>query len=161
MPRHLLVVLFCALTTVTALTARPLENLRAESPGHAAHRLRHASAGAPAVAFADAMHKSMVAMMEDMEQSEMTGNPDQDFLAMMIPHHEGAVEMARLLLIYGKDPLVRRLAEEIIAGQQAEITAMRARLAILKKGADPDPGGFPAVHGTRGPAASLTQQKSP
>ena len=38
---------------------------------------------------------------------------DVDFLAMMIPHHQGAVEMARLALIYGKDPLTRRVAEEI------------------------------------------------
>ena len=43
-----------------------------------------------------------------MHASGYTGNPDVDFLAMMIPHHEGAVEMARLVLVYGKDPLTRR-----------------------------------------------------
>ena len=53
--------------------------------------------------------------------------------------------MARLLLIHGRDPLVRRLAEEIIAGQQAEIAAMEASLRILRRGADPDPGGFPST----------------
>jgi Domain of unknown function (DUF305) len=58
--------------------------------------------------------------------------------------------MASLVLIYGRDPLVRQLAEEIIAGQQAEIAAMQARLKVLDHGPDPNPGGFPALSGTRG-----------
>jgi uncharacterized protein (DUF305 family) len=74
---------------------------------------------------------------------------DVDFLAMMIPHHQGAVEMARLVLIHGKDPLTRRLAEEIIASQTVEIAAMRRRLAILRHADNPDPGAFPTLHGTR------------
>jgi uncharacterized protein (DUF305 family) len=100
--------------------------------------------------FATGMGAGMKRMMEDMHRPGYSGDPDIDFLTMMIPHHEGAVEMARLALIYGRDPLTRKLAEEIIASQQAEITAMRARLEILRRGADPDPGGFPALHGTRG-----------
>ena len=102
--------------------------------------------------FAPAMHAAMAGMAKAMESAPMTGDPDRDFLAMMIPHHEGAVEMARLVLVHGQDPLVRRLAEEIITGQQVEIAAMQARLAILRAGRDPDPGGFPALGGTRGPA---------
>ena len=93
---------------------------------------------------------AMDQMHEEMAAPRQTGDPDRDFLAMMIPHHAGAVEMARLVLIYGRDPLVRQLAEEIIAGQQAEITAMRARLKVLDHGPDPNPGGFPAMSGTRG-----------
>jgi uncharacterized protein (DUF305 family) len=89
-------------------------------------------------------------MMDDMHSPGYTGNPDVDFLAMMIPHHQGAVEMARLALIYGKDPLTRRLAEEIIASQITEIAAMSERIKILRRGEDPEPGGFPALHGTRG-----------
>ena len=77
-------------------------------------------------------------------------NADRDFLATMIPHHEGAVEMARLVLLHGKDPLVRRLAEEIIAAQQSEIVAMQARLDILRTSADPNPGGYPALGSVRG-----------
>jgi len=99
------------------------------------------------------MHAAMTKMSKDMEAAPMTGDPDKDFLAMMIPHHEGAVEMARLVLVHGRDPLVRRLAEDIIAAQQAEITTMRQRLDILKAGRDLAPGGFPALGGTRGPAA--------
>jgi len=110
-----------------------------------------ASAWAGGDAFARALYAGMARMHDDMVRAPPTGDADRDFLIMMIPHHEGAVEMARLLLIHGKDPLVRRLAEEIIAGQQAEIEAMKARLQILGKGADPNPGGFPSLGGTRGP----------
>lgn len=102
------------------------------------------------IAFAKAMHVGMEKMTTDMHQPGMTENTDVDFLAMMIPHHEGAVEMARLILLYGKDPLVRQLAEEIIASQQVEIAAMQARLPMLKKGENLEPDNFPAIHGTRG-----------
>lgn len=101
--------------------------------------------------FAREMDAGMEKMMHGMHQPGYTGNPDADFLAMMIPHHEGAVEMARLQLVHGRDPLTRRLAEEIIAGQTAEIEGMRRRLAILRVRPDTDPGGFPALGGTRGP----------
>ncbi|HLN86451.1 MAG TPA: DUF305 domain-containing protein [Candidatus Limnocylindrales bacterium] len=100
--------------------------------------------------FARQMDAGMKKMMNDMHAPGYTGNPDVDFLAMMIPHHEGAVEMARLVLIHGKDPLTRRLAEEIIASQSAEIAAMKERVAILRHADDPNPDGFPALHGTRG-----------
>ena len=110
------------------------------------------SESAATTAFQPAMHAAMEDMSRAMEQAPMSGDADRDFLAMMIPHHQGAVEMARLELIHGTDPLVRRLAEEIIAGQQAEIEAMRGRLAALQAGPDADPGGFPALHGTRGAA---------
>jgi uncharacterized protein (DUF305 family) len=100
--------------------------------------------------FGGLMVAAMNKMHEEMTAPPQTGDPDRDFLAMMIPHHAGAVEMARLVLIYGRDPLVRQLAEEIIAGQQAEIAAMRARLKVLDHGPDPRPDGFPAVSGTRG-----------
>jgi uncharacterized protein (DUF305 family) len=100
--------------------------------------------------FGQMISAAMDKMHEQMAAPRQTGDPDRDFLAMMIPHHAGAVEMARLVLIYGRDPLVRQLAEEIITGQQAEITAMRARLKVLNHGPDPNPGGFPAMNGTRG-----------
>ena len=103
-----------------------------------------------ATGFPRSLDEAAMQMHEDMLRLPPTGDADVDFLAQMIPHHEGAVEMARLYLGDGNDPLVRRLAEEIIAGQQAEITAMKARLEILKKGADPSPGGFPSLGGSRG-----------
>jgi len=103
-----------------------------------------------AQSFARQMDAGMKKMMNDMHAPGYTGNSDVDFLAMMIPHHEGAVEMARLVLIHGKDPLTRRLAEEIIASQTSEIAAMKQRIAILRRTDDPNPDGFPAIHGTRG-----------
>jgi uncharacterized protein (DUF305 family) len=58
-----------------------------------------------------------------------TGNADEDFIKGMLPHHQGAVDMAKIVLQYGKDPAVRKLAEEIIAAQDTEITLMKAWLA--------------------------------
>jgi uncharacterized protein (DUF305 family) len=102
--------------------------------------------------FAAAMDAGMQRLMDDMHASGYSGNADVDFLAMMIPHHEGAIEMARLALVHGEDPLTRRLAEEIIASQTVEISAMRQRLALLRRNKDPNPDGFPTLHGTRGTA---------
>ena len=109
----------------------------------------HASHGEDA--FAREMGAGMERMMRDMHAPGYTGDADVDFLAMMIPHHAGAVEMARLELIHGRDPLTRTLAEDIIASQTAEIEGMKRRLALLRagRGADTE---FPALGGTRGPA---------
>ena len=99
------------------------------------------------------MRDAMNAMMRAMHASPPTGDADRDFLAMMIPHHQGAIDMARAVLVHGRDPMVHQLATEIIASQQTEIDSMKARLSILNRGRDADPGGFPALGGTRGPVA--------
>jgi uncharacterized protein (DUF305 family) len=118
----------------------------------AQHRHSEPQSAAPATSgeFAAGMHRAMRTMGDAMDAALMSGDPDHDFLAMMIPHHQGAVEMARLALVHGRDPLVRQLAEEIIAGQQAEIRSMEARLRALQGGAPADADGFPALSGTRG-----------
>lgn len=61
-----------------------------------------------------------------------TGDPDRDFAAMMIPHHQGAIDMAKAELEYGKDPVLRRLAQGIIVEQQQEIEVMRRELQRLR-----------------------------
>lgn len=100
--------------------------------------------------FETGMNTGMTRMMNDMHAPGYTGRPDYDFLAMMIPHHEGAVEMARLVLIHGQDPMVRQLAEDIIAGQTVEIAAMQGRMAVLRGGPNPHPDGYPALGAVRG-----------
>ncbi|MBC7548555.1 MAG: DUF305 domain-containing protein [Polaromonas sp.] len=116
---------------------------------HSAHSVTSASDGRTS-RFETDMDAGMARMMQDMHGSNYTGNPDADFLAMMIPHHEGAVDMARLVLIHGRDPLVRQIAEDIIASQTVEIAAMRGRMAVLRHGPDPKPGGYPALGSVRG-----------
>ena len=75
--------------------------------------------------FMQAMSGSMQAMDRDMAAAPMNGNADHDFASMMIPHHQGAIDMAKAELSYGKDPVMRRLAQEILVDQQSEIDAMR------------------------------------
>lgn len=79
--------------------------------------------------FMSLMHRSMASMRQGMERAPMTGNPDRDFAAMMIPHHQGAIEMAKAELLFGKDRALRRLAQQIIVDQQSEIDLMNLWLA--------------------------------
>ena len=61
----------------------------------------------------------------DAMHAHFTGNIDQDFAAMMIPHHQAAIDMAVAELRYGSNPQLKRIAQEIIVDQQQEIAAMR------------------------------------
>ena len=67
---------------------------------------------------------AMTKMMDDMAVKP-TGDVDTDFVAMMVPHHQGAIEMAMAVLRYGRNPRIIRLAQEIIVTQQQEIAVMR------------------------------------
>ena len=79
------------------------------------------AAEAPYVAENDA---AMRTMMNDMAVKP-TGDVDHDFVAMMVPHHQGAIAMALAVLRYGHNEQLKRLAQEIIVTQQQEIAAMR------------------------------------
>lgn len=83
------------------------------------------------IPFADLMDQSMAIMDQGMAQAPMVDNPNHDFASMMIPHHQGAVDMAKVELLYGKDPMLRRLAQEIIVSQVSEIAVMQMSLKQL------------------------------
>ena len=66
----------------------------------------------------DKMHRDMAIAF--------TGDADRDFVAGMIPHHQGAIDKARVVVQFGKDPEIKKLAEDVIAAQEKEIAAIRA-----------------------------------
>jgi len=89
----------------------------------------------------------MIKMMDDMA-IKPTGDIDRDFVAMMAPHHQGAIDMAISELRYGKNEQLRRIAQEIIVDQMQEIAAMK--LAIGEKVTDSAPA--PTQQQTASPA---------
>lgn len=80
----------------------------------------------------------MTAMDRGMKEAPMTGDPDHDFAAMMIPHHQGAIDMAKAELLYGKNPTLRRLAQEIIVTQDSEIEVMKRELSKYTRSHSPN-----------------------
>ena len=67
----------------------------------------------------------MNARMHEAMAIAPSGNVDDDFARVMIPHHQGAIDMAKVQLLYGKDPQMRRMAQEIVTDQQLEIELMQ------------------------------------
>jgi uncharacterized protein (DUF305 family) len=79
--------------------------------------------------FAALMDDAMAVMDDGMKRAPMNGQPEHDFMTMMLPHHQGAIDMAKAVLLSTTDPEVRNLALGIIAEQQNEIRVMQAWLA--------------------------------
>ena len=96
----------------------------------------HAATGMAPAAFVASRDKpygvlvddAMAIMSNGMAKAPMNGNADHDFASMMVPHHQGAVDMAKAELLYGTNPVLRRLAQEIIVTQGQEIEVMQMEL---------------------------------
>lgn len=118
MTRILLLTCCLSLAGITGVSAQTSNNM-GTMPGMGSS----AAAASPADR---SMTSAMAGMSQDMEKAPMTGNADQDFVAMMIPHHQGAVAMAEAELRYGHDPILLKMAKDIIAAQNKEIAEMKA-----------------------------------
>jgi uncharacterized protein (DUF305 family) len=107
--------------------------------GHAHPRASMTQPPAPYVAstaksFPQLMDNAMAVMDAGMRSAPMNGEPEHDFVTMMIPHHQGAVDMAKALLLNTNDRELRNLAQGIITEQENEIRLMQAWLARHGKG---------------------------
>ena len=122
---------FFGLRLLVAFAAPPL------AFAHEAHQPPQQAATPDENAFLAENEAAMSKMMSAME-AKPTGDIDRDFVAMMAPHHQGAIDMAVLELRYGKNEQLRRIAQEIIVSQMQEIAAMK--LAI----GEPVPPSVPA-----------------
>lgn len=91
--------------------------------------------------FLAASDAAMSRMMKAMK-IHPSGDVDRDFVAMMVPHHQGAIDMAHAVLEHGTDERLRRIAQEIIVTQQEEIVAMR-RIVETLPGTRPSDGSTP------------------
>lgn len=97
----------------------------AQEADHSAHQGMSMGDDSPSTtAFEEANAKMHEGMAID-----FTGNADVDFVRGMIAHHQGAIDMAKVELEHGKDPAIRKLAEEIVRAQEGEIRMMEAWLA--------------------------------
>ncbi|WP_149138130.1 DUF305 domain-containing protein [Cupriavidus campinensis] len=112
-------------------------------------------AGPDSAAFLAESDAAMTKMMDDMAVKP-SGNVDEDFVAMMIPHHQGAIDMAMAELRHGKNEQLRRIAQEIIVDQLQEIAAMRLALGQPLPPSTPAPTRPDPVQPTTQPATQPT-----
>lgn len=99
--------------------------LAQQHQGHGSHGGHGAPAAKAGDSAATTAYKAANAKMHKDMDIAFTGDADADFVRGMIPHHQGAIDMARVMLAHGKDPALKKLATSIIADQEKEIAMMR------------------------------------
>lgn len=120
-----------SLLSLAAINAAACEAHETHHHGTQAAEATHAPATFTAStekSFAALMDDAMAVMDQGMQAAPMNGQAEHDFVTMMMPHHQGAVDMAKAVLLYSQDPEIRNLALGIIAEQQNEIRVMQAWL---------------------------------
>ena len=145
MRRHLVyaTIAFCVIGPVLSFAVggadrhEPAAGPETPSPHHGAPAMAASVPAGPFVidsakSSGELLDQSMAVMSRDMKQAPMSGNPDHDFATMMIPHHQGAIDMAKVELVHGKNPVLRRLAQEIIVTQRSEIDVLRMQLDAMR-----------------------------
>jgi hypothetical protein len=128
----------CAVGTIFLASAQPLPTLEPEICATPT-----SDVGAEASFLAENV-AAMKKMMDDMAVKP-TGDVDADFVAMMVPHHQGAIDIALAVLRHGRNPQIRRLAQEIIVTQQQEIAVMRLAVGQPLPPSGPSPTEVPPV----------------
>jgi uncharacterized protein (DUF305 family) len=147
-----------SLATTTSLAVASLVMTHGPTSAHRIHqtmRIQYVAdwhESSDDAAFLSENEAAMNKMMTDM-RVKPTGDVDRDFVAMMVPHHQGAIDMAKAELAYGHNEVLRRLAQEIVVNQDQEISAMRR--AVGDK--SPSPAGSPAQPAAGSSPSSMSQ----
>ena len=114
----------CACSCIALSAVAFAANAQTAAPMTGNHAGMNHAVDATASASTKAYQQGGEKMMKEMDQP-YSGDADKDFVAHMIPHHAGAVDMAQVQLKYGKDPELRKMAKDIIKAQQTEIAFMK------------------------------------